>query len=97
MVSNLIQKLKQNLKISQSLNIDNNSKLSKGDKVIINIYNRKPKGIIKKIDKNRISDKYQVIFNSDRGGDIWYWFSENELELDKEFYRDKKLSKIGIL
>jgi hypothetical protein len=63
-------------------------------KFLLNFYDRKPKGIIRKIDKKRLYDKYQVIFNSDRGGDIWYWFSEDELELDKQFYRDKKLKDL---
>jgi hypothetical protein len=79
----------------QSFTIETNLKFSKGDKVIIKIYDRKPTGIIKDVNTERL-EKYKVCFTSDKGGDIWYWFSEDELEMDKQYYRDLKLKRLGI-
>jgi len=91
----LIKKILNLLKIKNKKTSLTNLKFSKGDKVIIKIYDRKPSGIVKDVRIERL-EKYKVSFASDRGGDIWYWFNDEELELDKQFYRSRRLSKLGI-
>ena len=39
---------------------------------------------------------FKVIFKNDMGNILCYYFSESELEIDKQLYRDKLLSKLGI-
>jgi hypothetical protein len=89
----LIKKILNLLKIKN--NIETNLKFSKGDKVIIKIYDRNQTGFIKDIRVGNI-ENYKVIFTSDDGKYIWYWFSEDELETDKQYYRDLKLKRLGI-
>lgn len=47
--------------------------------------------------KSKINGEYfKVVFKNDMGDKLCYYFSESELEIDKQFYRDKLLSKLGI-
>jgi hypothetical protein len=49
------------------------------------------------VNKSKINGEYfKVHFKNDMGDKLCYYFSESELEIDKQFYRDKLLSKLGI-
>ena len=61
----------------------------KNENIIIIEYHETTSGIF------RYHVKYLNILNVS-GNNMLYWVAENELELDKEYYRDKNLIELGI-
>jgi hypothetical protein len=103
LVLTLIRKLKRKLKILPSLDIENNFKFSKGDRVIITHYKHKRiEGEVVKItySKCKTNSKYFVLYKVEftsgpQDEIIKYDFSDYELEhINKDKERDWKLKQV---
>lgn len=45
------------------------------------------------MDYNRYRIKYTDLFNT-QGNNVIYWLHQDDIQLDKEFYRDEKLEQL---